>query len=346
MMIRITRDTVIYILCPGNIETAGPEALHQLRYYLDKCGYRACLSYYDGGSTTSPKYLKYNPVLVPLETIEDHSQHVLIVPENATFLLKNYRNINRCIWWLSLQFYDGGQITIPSGVIEHVKKAAAGWIPFLYKWSRSIKKMIPGREVIYPYYIRKNDFHLCGSRFAYEFVRSRYGNVKMFVEPLGLDYLGLDAPDLSSRHRGDTLPYNPSKPSEIMSKLLRRTDLQFVPIRGLKAPEIIELFRRSKLYVDFGFFGGPERLPKESVANGTMLLVGRRNAAKNNFDVAIPGQYKIKAWNNEQLVVDKIKYMLEHYDDLIHEFDPFRSKISELERNFVRSIEEVFVWEK
>jgi hypothetical protein len=108
--------------------------------------------------------------------------------------------------------------------------------------------------------------------------------------------------------------------------------------------QIIELFRKSKLYIDFGFFGGPERMPKESVHNGTLLLVGKRNAAKNDFDVAIPNEFKIKDYNNEEVVVEKIKYMLNNYDLLIGQFEPFRKKILALEENFIRAIREIFIY--
>jgi hypothetical protein len=346
-MIRVTKDTIIYILCPGNVVTGGTEALHELRYYLDMSGYRACLSYYDGCSSPSEKYLKYNPLLVPLEAIEDAPHHVLIVPEIVTHLLGHYIRITKCIWWLSLSFYDGGDIVFNDGIIRRVKKTILRSAPFLHKLQSVFrKKLYPGRKMPIRYYMNRTDFYLCNSKFTYDYVKTRSENVKMFVQPLGLDFLRLDTPELSSVHRIDTIPYNPARPSAIMQKLLQREDLQFVPIKGLGVSEVIELFRKSKLYIDFGLFGGPERLPKESVLNGTMLLVGRRNAAKNEFDVAIPEQFKIEDWDNEQEVVGKIKWMLEHYDELIDEFEFFRKKIAGLEESFIRTIKDVFIIEE
>jgi hypothetical protein len=329
-MIRVTKDTIIYILCPGYIVTGGTDALHQLRYYLDKSGYRACLTYYDGCSSPSEKYLKYNPLLVPLEAIEDAPHHVLIAPDAFSNILGNYTHITKCVWWLSLSFCDGGDIMFNDGIKRRVEKTIHRLVPFLRN----------------QYYINKTDFYLCNSQFTYDYVKTRSKNVKMFVEPLSLDFLGLAAPDLSAVHRTDTIPYNPAKPSAVMRKLLQRKDLQFVPIKGLGVSEVIALFSKSKLYIDFGPFGGPERLPKESVINGTMLLVGRRNAAKNEFDVAIPEQFKMKNWNNEQAVVDKMKWMLENYDALIGEFECFRKKIARLEENFIHSIRDVFIIEE
>lgn len=140
--------------------------------------------------------------------------------------------------------------------------------------------------------------------------------------------------------------YNPSKPSATAAELLKRNDISFLPLKGYSPEELIALFRRSKLYIDFGEFGGPERLPKESVLNGTLLLVGKRAAAVNDFDVAIPDKYKMENYADVEAVAEKIKYMLANYDGLIDDFAPFRKKIEGLKDGFVDSIRKIFVREK
>ena len=37
--------------------------------------------------------------------IEDNVDNILIVPEVATFMFKNFSYISKVIWWLSLDFY-------------------------------------------------------------------------------------------------------------------------------------------------------------------------------------------------------------------------------------------------
>jgi hypothetical protein len=340
-MIRLKKDSFIYILCPGNMASGGMDALHQLRYYLDKCGYNARLAYYYD-PYIHPRYLCYEPKAVALEEIEDNEKHVIVVPESVTCFLKNYPRATKCIWWLSLAFYDGDSNMIPTDCRRKLKKTLKDLLPaFMIDLKRQLQRQSSLNN--FAYRIGKNDINLVGSQFACDQVKKRYRNVKLFVEPLSMDFLNVNPPELSAKHRCNTIPYNPAKPSNIMNRLLRRNDLQFTPIKDMTPQEIIELFRRSKLYVDFGFFGGPERIPKESVHNGTLLLVGKRNAAKNNFDVAIPNEFKIKDYNNEALVVEKIKYMLDNYDTLIDRFEPFRKKILALEAHFIRSIREVFI---
>ena len=127
-----------------------------------------------------------------------------------------------------------------------------------------------------------------------------------------------------------------------MDKLLTRSELKFVPIKGLDIDQMIELFRNSKIYIDFGFFGGPERLPKETVIFDCLVLVRNRNAAKNNFDVAIPQEYKIDNTDDIDQIVFKLKYMLENYNELVSDFESFKNKVLLLEDNFKKQIHEIF----
>jgi hypothetical protein len=83
-------------------------------------------------------------------------------------------------------------------------------------------------------------------------------------------------------------------------------------------------------------------MPKEAVYFGCTILVGKRNAAKNNFDVAISDKYKIKKYNNLEVVKKKIHSMLDNYDTNVGDFELFRDKINNLETTFMRQIEEIF----
>ena len=40
-MIKVYKETIIYIACPANVMTGGPELLHQLAHKLNKLGFNA-----------------------------------------------------------------------------------------------------------------------------------------------------------------------------------------------------------------------------------------------------------------------------------------------------------------
>lgn len=325
----------IYIFCPNNAVTGGPEALHQLQYYMRDCGLDSYLVYYFSKSTEcTPRYKIYNPRIISYEDIEDSEKNIIIVPEVATTYLKYYKRARKLIWWLSVNNYlqwkkNGSAI---KDCIKHIlNRFIKTGTPYMYSCQMRITDSV---------------YHACGSQYAFDFLISSKQNIKpsMLVEPISKQFYDAGPETIfQSTARDDVILYNPSKPSQIMEKLLMRSDLKFKPLKGFTPEELVSVYRRAKLYIDFGEFPGPERIPKESVYNGTCLLVGKRNASKNDFDIPIPDFYKIDDYNNEELVVEKIKYILSHYDDSILDFDSFRKKIASLETTFENDIKSIFI---
>ena len=104
--LNFTRGTKIYVACPANSATGGPELLHQLVYELKKMNYNAFIYYYRRQDNLNPvheAYVKYN--ITYTDVIEDVKNNVLIVPETNTKLLYQYSNIQKVIWWLSVDNY-------------------------------------------------------------------------------------------------------------------------------------------------------------------------------------------------------------------------------------------------
>ena len=64
-------------------------------------------------------------------------------------------------------------------------------------------------------------------------------------------------------------------------------EINFIPLKGYNQKELISLFRESMVYMDFGFFPGAERLPKEAVINGCLIITGRNGASDFHGDVHI-----------------------------------------------------------
>ncbi len=98
----------IYIACPANVATGGPEALHQLCFNLRTVlGEDAIMFYYQKNydDPVHPTYKSYQNTYSSI--IQDHSTNILIVPEveDGLVLLNQYRNIKKFIWFLSIDNY-------------------------------------------------------------------------------------------------------------------------------------------------------------------------------------------------------------------------------------------------
>jgi len=69
-------------------------------------------------------------------------------------------------------------------------------------------------------------------------------------------------------------------------------------IRKMKRIEIIGNLKKAKLYIDFGFHTGKDRIPREAVMSGTSIITGYKGSAAFFEDVSIYRQYKLKKKHN------------------------------------------------
>ena len=321
-----------YIFTPADVCSGGPEALHQLAYYMRKLGMEAYTVYYTylgfPEAQTIERYKQYEVEVVTFDEIEDEDGNYVIAPENAPWCLNSFKKAQKCIWWLSLHANEvtKGSFCDRVGLMKH----------------RLLQKDMS--------YYRHVDFnpvkcwHLCGSKHTYLYVREQYKKSKVdyLVEPISLDFLKKGNADLLLERNGMVL-YNPAKPSNIMKELLERGKFKYVPLKGFTPDGLAEMYKKAKLYVDFGEFGGPERMPKEAVYFGCNILVANHNAAANDFDVAIPQKYKVDDNETAEQIEKRIDDMLVDYEVQNVDFLPFKQKVEGLESNFMSQLENIFM---
>ena len=350
-MIKLNSTSNIYIFAPANVATGGPEALHQLNYYLkntfNDLSSKIKLVYVgmnDDISHICEKYKKYNVEYISEEQVIDDENNVLIMPEIWTQKLNNYSRIQKCIWWLSVCFYDGIKVDFWKKYIRSIFSALKhlNFDSFKYwKDRKNYKKNCPD-------FTQACIYNFVGSKFAYDYLQKHQAkHVEYLVEPISKEFLDIGiAENLLSTERQDVVLYNPAKMSKRMEIILKRNSFDFVPLKGLSSKQLIEKYRSSKLYVDFGAFPGPERIPKETVYNGMVILVTKNNASVNDFDIAIPEKYKLLPKLSVKKVEEQMKYMLDNYDSIVDDFAAFREKIDNLENNFIAQIRNIFKFEE
>lgn len=350
-MLKLKENSLIYIYAPANYASGGPEALHQLYYYFLKAygkNINIKMVYYGMKENISPicaRYEKYGIEYISENEIIDNENNILIVPEVRAYKLSDYNNVQKCIWWLSILNYfdDHTKIfymkkyirSLLVGVFKKNFKSLRYWIEMKNRFKRC------------PNYRNGDIYNFCGSKFAYDYLKQEGTlNLEYLVEPISKEFLDFGiCKNLSGAERENTVLYNPSKGSTRMEKILKNNKFKFVPIKDYTPEQQIELYRKSKLYVDFGRFPGPERIPKETVYNGMVILVTKNNASVNDFDVAIPDKYKLSPKASIKDVEKQMQYMLDNYDNIINDFEYFRQKIDNLDKNFIEQIKNIFKFE-
>ena len=312
----------IYIACPANIATGGPELLHQLCYKLGKKGYSAYMYYFNRKKTENPvndRYKKYNTKFV--DFIEDNNNNIVIVPETNIKLLKKYKNATKCIWWLSVDNYLGDR---------NSKK---------YKMKALLR-------VLDFYYMKKDIIHFAQSQYAVKFLEDK-GMPKERIYYLS-DYLNhvfiKNSEQNTKLEKKNNVLYNPKKGYEYTKKIIDSSkNLNWIALENLSPDEMSNLMMESKVYIDFGNHPGKDRIPREAAISGCCIITGKRGSAKYREDISIDDEYKFDDTDeNIRYIIDKINYIIKNYNVESHNFDEYREKILNEENMFENDLENIF----
>lgn len=310
----------IYILCPANVRTGGPEASHQLGRALIDLGHDARMVYVraeadvplEGERLAIPvieapmpdEYARYG---VPMAwEIADQVENAIVFPEIWPDIARRFRHLTPYLWWLSI---DNG---LPA--VERF----GGFAAF-----ESVRCE-----------------HLSQSYYSMEYL-AHHSIVSLPV----FDYTSpdhADAPPDGSLRESRIL--YPSR-GEWFTQWLRRwaPDLAWREITGFTAAQVKTLFQTSKLYVDFGSHPGKDRMPREAAAQGCCVITGQRGSAGNAFDVPIPARYKFRDLRlNVPTIVHAIRETLADYDQQVGAFATYRRIIAGEASEFLAQVARAF----
>lgn len=358
----VGRDTKIYIVAPAKVATGGSELLHQLGYHLRvDLGLDAYMYYYpwDIEDPVHPEYIEYGNPFV--RQIIDEPQNILIVPEitPALKILNLYRNIQKVIWWLSVDYFiysyvlsnglwfslrRGKEIVI-LGAINKIARHLIGRDLIDLK-EKLLKKFFVSRTKVLCAFrelgVKQANLHLCQSQYAMDFLKSfSIDNCAYLSDYLNREFLEQDFdPDTKE----DIIAFNPKKGRVFTQEITKRaSDLNFIPIENLPRRGVIELLRKAKVYIDFGEHPGKDRIPREAAMLGCCVIVGAKGAAANNHDVPIPNEYKFEvSKENIPQIIDAIKRCLRDYKLVYRDFDKYREVIRKEPELFVKNLRTIF----
>ncbi|MGN1373568.1 MAG: hypothetical protein ACI4VK_05965 [Candidatus Coproplasma sp.] len=346
------RFNKIYILCPANCVTGGPDALHQIAFYLNILGINSTIAYVSNINSEikiPDPYKIYIDSFTTKEEIIDNEENAIILPETYAYLAKEYKKAKVFIWWLSVDnnlkntsllsklFYC---LTFPIRYVLR-NKIYRGNAKKIFLARIKKKKYCFSKE-------QENISHMCASYYALDYVGTRSQKpVYKAIEPISKKFLeqyNKHKDDLSIDNRSNIIIYNPKKSGKYIKKLKNKySDLYFLPLTGLSQDELIAKYKTSKLFIDFGPFPGAERMPKEAVLYGCAIITGKHGASAFYGDVPINDDYKFIE-RHHKAVYEKIKYILDHYNEVYSDFNEYREVVLNLETGFINSLKELFFY--
>ncbi|MES2397289.1 MAG: hypothetical protein V4549_14865 [Bacteroidota bacterium] len=336
-MIKINKDTKIYVMCPSRIATGGPELLHQLVHKLNKFGFSAQMFYTNKfnkfefnaqmlysnkyGKPINPNYIKYDNNFS--FSLEDQEQNILVVPETMTGLLYKYKKVRKIIWWLSVDNFS-----------RELSFKKIKLLTFL------------GMYKIYNFNSAQKIYHIVQSEYARSFIEDKGVQGSYYLSDyLNIDFLNNRPPNYTSEGRKNNVLYNPAKGFEFTKKIISKAShLNWIPLINLSPVQVSTILKDSKVYIDFGNHPGKDRFPREAAISGCCVITGKRGSAKFQKDLPIKEEYK---FNDDIIEIDaiisKIEKCINNYDDAINDFSEYREVILKDENKFEKEILQIFI---
>lgn len=320
-MIKLNKDSIIYIFAPANIETGGIECSYSLASAYKQLGFNTKMvllhhnlhpQHHDDwkevinvdehkAAVKIPEaYSKYISEDDLIFEVEDNSNNLIVIPEIWPNILDDYKNIQKAIWWLSVN----------NGLGDDQRD-------FHLKLTQ-------------PEYI--NVYHFYQSHYAYWFLLNHGAQ---YVYPL-FDYINRDYinDNLSFENRDNVILYNPKKGIEITNKLIEENpDIKFIPLQGMNREQLKELMLKSKVYIDFGTHPGKDKFPREAVSCGCVVITSFEGSARFFNDVPIDSKYKFDE------TTDGLRKLI---DDIFNNFETHFNNFN-LYRKIIKTEPETFI---
>lgn len=330
----------MFIYCPAKSYTGGPTLSHQFCFMLRQKGINAFM-WYDCNpikkffiDPVHDNYKKFdNPYTIKYP--KDEKDIVIVALESNVSILRHYKKAKKYIWWMSVDNYFLNM----GSVLDVIRKRFFYFKPtyeYCITYAEAPRYSINDSSIT----------HLVQSEYARLFLIGK-GISSSKIFDLG-DYLEEEIlnvrVDPSTVRSDNVILYNPKKGFEFTSLIIQSApQYNWVPLIDMSKEQVKEKLLTSKLYIDFGNHPGKDRFPREAVMCGCCIITGRRGAANNDMDIAIPQKYKF----NDQLesipaIIERISEILESYSSVCHDFDEYRRKIMGEKEEFNRQIESLF----
>lgn len=332
---KLSKSSIIYVLCPANLKTGGTELLHQLVKKLNDNNHQAYITYFfEGrqGDSIPFEFKKYVKEYRKEKDIVDSTNNLIIFPEVCIGKHRKYKKIQKAVWWLSVDNYF-----FTRGKLNRLHRYGV----------KSFLKHLYLRDYAHDKDIREIPVHLYQSYFAANFLKEIGvpSNKTFYLSDYVNDsYLNIYSDDLIENKENNVI-YNPKKGLEFTKKIIAHCSvpIKWIPIENMSNEEVIRLMKKSKVYIDFGNHPGKDRMPREAAMCGCCIITDLRGSAEFSEDVPIPNSYKFKDEDkNLDLIMNKIEQCLINYKSSISDFSDYRKYIQNEKQVFSRDVKRIF----
>ena len=321
--LRLFPDTKVYITCPGNSHTGGPELLHQLCSLLLQYGVNAMMLYTSGNfyNPVNPVLKKYH--LPYVFSAEDTPHNVIVLYETIGSNYFDCTRLQKIFWWLSVDNYLE---RISDAILERKKFALDKPVPRFFYFQEN----------------EKDTEHWVQSEYARQFILINgvpEKNIYLVEDYLNQAFLS-KALTVDLNKKENIVAFNPKKGLEITKKLIELdSNLGWRPIKNMTPEQVQQLLAKSKVYIDFGNHPGKDRIPREAAISGCVVITGKRGSAENDIDINIPAEFKFDETEEDfPKIIEKIYDTFQNFEVAFYKQKNYRKTILDDKERFEREV--------
>lgn len=334
-MLKISKSTKVFVPCPAGAVTGGAELLHQVVDVINRHGGNAYIVYFGTHPHELPNdYSKYD---IKFATkIEDTKDNVALIYEGYFKEVFRIHNAQIVLWWLSVDnYFICNRLTIPE-LVNYKLSSYPTKIGKRATLKTFIADILKPKDSVSIAKLKKCNVacNCYQSEYARDFlVRKGFNNIfslKDFINDENFTY------EYKPEEKQNIVVYNPKKGYAFTKKLISAdSSIKWVPIINLPRKGVLDLIRRAKVYVDFGYHPGKDRLPREAATNGCCIITGKEGSAGFR-DIDIPLKYK----HNQNVydipeIISQIHDLLDNYEDRYADFRHYRECIKAEKQEFI-----------
>ena len=135
-----------------------------------------------------------------------------------------------------------------------------------------------------------------------------------------------------------------SHKSNVFLNLIKsRCKVKFIELKNFSSKDILSIFKKTKIYMDFGYHPGKDRMPREAVLFNNCIISNLKGSAKNNNDIPISKEFKFnEKYINIDNIIKKIdEIFLNHKKEFI-KFKKYKNSVLNEEKKFRTQILQIF----
>ena len=280
----------------------------------------------------------------------------MIIPEYypAVEISKKYKNIQKGLWWLSVDFYLYHRfiyknhsflrslIKIPHKVIKIINQLL--FFQFenlsLFKYLKLIYLNIPFYNV---FKISNVKINLAHSYYQYITLKSKNIDSTYLSDSINSEYVKAGK-KIFLKNKKNIICFNPRKSSAFFDRFVKlNPDIKFIPVIGYNLKQLIKLLSKSKIYMDFGFHPGQDRLPREAALLKNCIITNKEGSAAFYKDVPIAKEFKfLEKRENHVKIREKIDQIFESFPKELEKFKSYRKFLLSQEKKYEKQISKLF----